>query len=184
MKFLSIVAITFLALSACKKQKIEDPVITPPNENEEEVITTFKIYLSDTNGVAFDTIVFRDIDGVGGNGPSSFDTILLSPSSFYNARLELLNESANPVDNITTEIEEEAHDHLFCFDPSINGALQVEITDMDNQGLPLGLLSRWAAGTVNSGTLNIRLKHQPGIKTGDCSLGETDVELTFQVKIQ
>lgn len=184
MKILSILAISILAISACKKQKIDDPVVTPPNENEEEVITTFKIYLSDTNGVSYDTLVFRDIDGVGGNAPSSFDTIQLAPSAVYLARLELLNESSNPVDNITLEIEEEANDHMFCFEPTINGALQVEIQDADSQGLPLGLQSKWTVGGINNGTLTIRLKHQPGIKTGDCSLGETDVELTFQVKIQ
>jgi len=73
-------------------------------------------------------------------------------------------------------------DHLFCFTPS--GA-NVSITRTDSDGVyELGLQSQWITGAASDGTTQIVLKHQPGIKDGSCSPGETDIELNFNTKIQ
>jgi hypothetical protein len=127
---------------------------------------------------------FVDVDGPGGNNPTVFDTIRLAANATYNASITLLNESAIPTQDITAEVEEEGVDHLFCFD--LSGGLNVSIlrTDADANNLPIGIHSRWSLGTASTGTATIRLRHQPGVKNGQCDPGETDIELNFHTVIQ
>lgn len=170
-----------LAFSGCKKD--DDPVQTPPEPNESELITTFTIVFTDMGGTQPTvTATFKDLDGDGGNAPSVFDTIYLAPSTTYAAEILLLNESINPADTISNEVQDEANDHLFCFYPT--GA-NVSISRTDSDGVyEIGLQSQWVTGTVSNGTTQIILKHQPGIKDGTCSPGETDIELNFVTIIQ
>lgn len=178
--FLGLLFLT-IVVSSCKK---DDPVPNPPAPvNEEELITTFKITFTDPNGVNPDvTAIFKDIDGPGGNEPSVFDTIRLKPNATYHASIQFLNEAASPAEDITSEIEEEAVDHLICFD--ISGA-NVTIVRTDSDGThEIGLASAWTTTSVSQGNIIISLKHQPGIKNGSCDLGDTDIELNFVTKIE
>ena len=169
---------------ACKKEK-KKTVTTPTNPNEEELITTFKIVFTDVNGVLPNVEAqFVDIDGPGGNNPSSFDTIRLAANATYNASITLLNESVSPAEDITVEVEEEGVDHLFCFDITNGLNLVVSKTDLDANNLPIGITSQWVSGNASAGTSTIRLKHQPGVKNGQCDVGETDIELDFHTIIQ
>ena len=181
--YLLIIAV-FIALVSCKKDK-QDDVTNPTNQNEEELITTFKIVFTDAAGIE-PTVeaMFVDLDGPGGNAPTTFDNINLIANTTYNVQITLLNESVSPVENISVEVEEEGVDHLFCFDltPSLN--LTVNLTDLDDNGLPIGLTTQWSTLGSSVGTTTIRLKHQPGIKTGQCDVGQTDIELDFQTIIQ
>lgn len=183
-KLTLILSVLCIALVACKKEK-KQQVETPSNPNEEEVITTFKVVLTDVNGV-LPTVEARfvDIDGPGGNAPTVFDTIRLAPNATYNASFTLLNESANPVQDITAEIQQEGVDHLFCFDISSGLVLAILRTDADANGVPIGLTSKWTVGNASTGTTTIRLRHQPGVKNGQCDPGETDIELSFHTIIQ
>lgn len=107
----SFILMMFLSVS-CKKT-------TPPNPNEEELITTFVLLLKDSAGVAPDiTAIYRDLDGDGGNNPSRWDTITMLPSTTYFAEIFCLDETKSPADSISHEIKEEAKEHLFCFLPS------------------------------------------------------------------
>jgi hypothetical protein len=167
-------------LSSCKK---EDPETPPVPTNEEELITTFKIIFTDPTGTnpTYEAI-FRDIDGAGGNQPTAFDTIRLKPNSTYNASIQFLNESVSPTDTITNEILQEAGDHLICY--NISGA-NVSIQRTDSDGIfEIGLLSTWTTTNTSTGNVIISLKHQPGIKNGNCDLGDTDIELNFVSKIE
>ncbi len=171
-----------IAISGCKKD--EDLVQVPaPDQNEAEVITTFTITLTDVGGVQPTvSATFKDLDGDGGDPPTVFDTIVLAPSTTYSAEILLLNESETPADTISNEVLAEDDEHLFCFTPS--GA-NVNITRTDTDGTyEVGLQSQWVTGTASDGTTNIVLKHQPGVKDGTCSPGETDIELDFVTKIQ
>jgi hypothetical protein len=60
----------------------------------------------------------------------------------------------------------------------------VAITDKDSKNLPVGLESTWTTGTSANGALQIILRHQPGVKNGTESPGNTDLDVTFQVKLQ
>jgi len=168
----------------CKKDKDSPKPNNPtPPANEEELITTVKITFVDTAGVEPTvTVFFRDPDGDGGNAPTQFDTIRLAANSVYNATLEVFDESKNPVENITTEIVQEADEHIFCFTPT-NVNLSIVRTDSDGT-YEIGLASQWTVGITSIGTTQVVLKHQPGVKDGTCAPGDTDVELNFVTEIQ
>lgn len=151
--------------------------------NEEEIITTIAVTFEDQSGI--DTPVtfrFFDGDGAGGNPPSVFDTIRLQQSSIYNAHILLLNETLTPPDTISNEVRNEGVDHLFCF--SYAGiSLDIQRTDSDGT-FEIGLESTWTTTTSGSGNVTITLRHQPGIKNGNCDLGDTDVEVSFPIVIE
>lgn len=179
-KIIAVMILAGISLTACKKEKkVEQP---PVPTNEEELITTFKITFSEENNPSsLITVVFRDLDGPGGNPPQTFDEIHLKTNTVYNAKIELLNESGAVAEDITHEIEEEARDHLFCFTPN---NLNVTIDRTDSDGVyGIGLKSMWSTGAASSGTIMISLKHQPGIKNGHCDVGDTDIELNFNTTI-
>ncbi|PKP51612.1 MAG: hypothetical protein CVT95_00510 [Bacteroidetes bacterium HGW-Bacteroidetes-12] len=177
----------FLAVTliiGCKKDK-DSPKPSPinPPVNEEELITTVKITFVDTAGVEPTvTVFFRDPDGDGGNAPTQFDTIRLAANTIYSATIELFDESKNPVENITQEIQDEADEHIFCFTPT-NVNLSIIRTDSDGT-YEIGLTSQWTTGTTSVGTTQVVLKHQPSVKDGTCGPGDTDVELNFVTEIQ
>lgn len=180
---LTLSALLILISAGCEKDK-NNNITNPPNPNEEELVTTFRITFTDAAGVQPQVVAqFVDPDGAGGNQPSSYDTIRLEPNTTYNATIELLNESVSPAENIAEEVEEEGVDHLFCFDLTAGLNTTITLTDQDDNGLPIGLLTQWATTTASTGVTTIRLRHQPGVKTGDCTPGETDIELHFVTEI-
>lgn len=172
-----------LAVVGCKKD--DDLVPLPdPIVNEQELITTMKLTLIDSSDASnVRTATFRDPDGDGGVSFDLFDTIRLEPAKTWYVSILLLNETASPIDTISNEVLEEAIDHLICFSPSGNSAT-VLITDVDGNSFPIGLQSKWKTTSSGLGTMQIELKHQPGIKNGTCGVGETDIDILFPVKIQ
>jgi hypothetical protein len=153
--------------------------------NEEELITTLRLTLRETGSATVKVFEFKDPDGTGGNPPTKFDPIILSPSKNYTCTIDVLNESVTPAVDITTEIIAESDDHQFYFEPAgVN--INVLNLDTDTNGLPLGVSSTWNTGAISNGTLKITLKHKPGAKaTGDLvSKGETDIEVNFTAQVQ
>jgi hypothetical protein len=177
--FLALALTAAGVLSSCKKDKVEEP-------NEEEVITTVQVELTDNSNGTKTTFKFDDADGPGGAAPV-VDTIKLGATKTYTATLTLLNKTANPVEDITEEVEEEANDHEIFIEPAAGS--NIVVTNRNLAGtlnLPLGITSTWAAGAAANGTLKITLKHKPGAKAaGDnVSKGETDIEVVFNTKVQ
>jgi hypothetical protein len=176
--FFSLMLLASFGFLGCKKDKA-DP-------NEEELITTVKVKLTDKSNGAVSNFEFRDLDGEGGAAPTKFDEIVLGRGKVYDCALEILNESVTPADNITAEILAEANDHQFYF-AATDGLVAVANLNNDGKGLPLGTTSVWtASGNAGSGTLTITLKHKPGVKAaGDAvTVGETDIALSFKLKVQ
>ncbi|WKZ59508.1 MAG: hypothetical protein QY309_16800 [Cyclobacteriaceae bacterium] len=161
----------------------------PEPANEEELITTLTLTLTPTGGDPI-TMTFKDLDGDGAGVPQYIystggDAAVLSASTTYTAEITLLNESVNPAENITEEIEEEADEHLFCFTVGGGANIDYSYADEDDNGLDVGLTTIWETGAASTGTITIVLRHQPGTKTGACpGSGETDIEVTFNVAIQ
>ena len=182
-KLVSIAATVATICIGCKKDK--DPVSTPPPVvNVSEVTTTMRLTFvdsSNTSNIKYAT--FRDPDGDGGVGYDIFDTIKLQPNKTWITTIILLNETVAPSDTISNEVLEEANDHLFCFSSTGAGALVLR-TDLDGNGLPIGLQSKWRTTAAGNGTMQIELKHQPGIKDGTCAPGATDLAVNFQVIVQ
>ena len=87
-----------------------------------------------------------------------------------------------PADTISNEVLAEGDEHLFCFDP-IDANISITRTDSDGT-FEIGLTSDWITGNYSNGLVTITLKHQPGVKDGTCSPGDTDVEIQFPIIIQ
>ncbi|MFT5677850.1 MAG: hypothetical protein ACI825_001160 [Planctomycetota bacterium] len=158
---------------------------TPEPVNEEEVITTLTVTLTPNSGGMPVTLQTRDLDGDGPN-PPVITSGNLTAGVMYNGTLVLLNETVNPPENITEEVEEEDEDHQFFY--TIGGGLDVttEYDNFDGEGNPLGTEFTLTAGTVSSGTLTFTLRHlptKPNTGLGDAG-GETDIAATFNVMVQ
>lgn len=174
--------LTTVLIVGCGKDD-DNPKPTQPPTSDNELITTVKLTFVDTNGIEPTVIVrFRDPDGDGGNPPVQFDTIKLKANTVYNATLELFNESTSPVTNVSGEVFAEADEHLFCYTPA---GVNLTIIRTDSDGVfELGLKTLWTTGNTSVGTTKVVLKHQPGVKDGTCSPGDTDVELDFVTVLQ
>src|SRR5687768_1552074 len=111
---LTVIAITALA-SSCKKPKIVDPPIV----EEPEVITTFRLILTDSATSVSKTYVFTDPDGDGGQpaffGPDknlqTDSVIRLKSKSVYSGEVVLLDETKSPATDISAEVREESSEH-------------------------------------------------------------------------
>ncbi|MBA2613077.1 MAG: hypothetical protein H0U95_13995 [Bacteroidetes bacterium] len=169
--------------SGCKKDKDLVPV-PQPVVNEPEVFTTMKLKFVDSSNVSnIKYATFRDPDADGGGGYDIFDTIKLAPNKTWITTILLLNEIASPIDTVSNEVLEEGVDHLFCFTPTGSSAT-VKRTDIDANGRQIGLQSKWRTSTLGNGTMQVELRHQPGVKDGTCSPGVTDISINFITKIQ
>lgn len=170
-----------LTLTGCAK---EEPIIP----NEEELITTVKITFTPSQGGDARVFQYQDLDGEGGNAPT-VTAEALQANTAYNMSVEFQNESTDPVDNITDEVQEEGVDHQLFY--SFTGGIGTLVyADQDDNGNPIGLQNTFTTGNASTGNMTLTLKHQPdknaaGVKNGDITNagGETDVEVTFYVEV-
>ncbi len=170
-----------ITMLACEK----DPVVP----NEEELITTLTYTLVPVGGG--DTVIFkfRDLDGDGGQVPT-ITTGAVTANTVYNASVELLNETENPVGNITDEVHDEAVDHQFFYSfHDVTASIVYKDTDANQH--PVGIVTELATGPAGTGHITITLRHQPdkfasGVSGGDITNagGETDIEVEFPFVIQ
>lgn len=176
-KLFAVVMLSGLVIAGCKKKDDDE-------DDEEENITTVKVTLTPVTAGSVQTYTWKDVDGPGGNAPV-IEQITLLPNIPYTCVLQFLDESKTPAEDITTEIAAEANDHQVYFQTT--GVL-VNVTNLNNDGsgLPLGITSLWSNTGVSNGNIKITLKHKPGQKAaGDpVTKGETDVEVTFPVRVQ
>jgi hypothetical protein len=178
-----LLALASMALTyGCKKD--DSTPQNPPDGNDSELITTVKLSFVDSAGLEpVRQFVFSDLDGDGGNPPGNFDTIRISAQKTYNVTVLLLDESKTPTDTISNEVLAEADDHMFFFFHA-GSIITSSYDDFDGNGLGIGLQSKWFTGNISSGTSRIVLKHQPGIKDGSFTPGETDVDIQFQSRVE
>ncbi|MCB0479376.1 MAG: type 1 periplasmic binding fold superfamily protein [Crocinitomicaceae bacterium] len=169
-------AIATIFFSSCKKAE------NPDDQNEEETITTVRLNFTDQSNQNTFTVEYSDPDGVGGNAPT-IGTINLDSGKVYTVSIEFWNEAETPAENITTEIQTESDEHIVCYEAMNNLMVAFNITDQDANSLPIGLASEWTVTTYDDGEVKISLKHQPGVKDGTCTPGDTDVEVTFPVVV-
>lgn len=176
---LAIIGLFSIAIiyAGCKDPEVPDVV------NEEELITTVLLTFENEMSGEVDTFAFRDLDGAGGNAPTEFDTLRLIAGTEYHVHVYLLNESVSPAEDITVEVEEEAVDHQMFYE--VDGAdITFTYEDTDANGLPIGLHMMAVSGVAGDGTVTVTLKHQPGIKDGNITTGEADVEITFVAEVE
>jgi hypothetical protein len=172
MKFLCFIGILILvtfALYSCKPKSSDNPG---------ELITTVKLTFSE--GGNSKTFEFKDLDGLGSGLDGIADTIRLDTAKTYQLTVGVLDESTTPIIVTSDEIRSEGIDHQFFY--TISNGLQLSQTydDVDAKGQPIGLSNIVMTRGSSSGTLNVNLKHQPGIKDGHQATGESDIDITFQ----
>lgn len=151
---------------------------------EEELITTVELTLSPTGGGDDVVVVFNDPDGDGLN--PSIGTLNLSSNTQYSGTIALRDDANN--EDITAEVAEEGVDHQLWYTPGGAAAnrLVVTITDMDENGLPLGLRFSVAVsdGADATASLNVVLSHYDDApKDGVTLSNESDIDVTFPVNI-
>jgi hypothetical protein len=181
-KFFIILSIILIGAASCDKK---DPVIP----EEPELITTLIYTLTPAGGGDSIVFSFSDPDGDGGDDPVIV-TNPLDSGVVYNGVILLLNESVDPVENISDEVEEEAEEHQFFF--MIDQAdMTVTYEDTDENGHPIGLQTLMSTGASSQGHMTIVLRHLPdknasGVADGDITNagGETDIEVTFPMLIK
>ncbi len=186
MKFrLIALLLAFSSLIACSEDEPETPVIP----NEEELITTLKWQLVSQDEQDTLNFLFRDLDGDGGSAPT-VEAMDLKANTSYSARVQLLNEIANPAEDITEEVSAEAEDHQFFYETTIGG-LAVTYGDTDLNGNPIGIISTVSTTDTSSGSLSITLLHLPdkfatGVSQGDISQagGESDISISFNFNVK
>jgi len=194
----SIFYLLFLLAAGLTVGCSDDEPMEMENEEEEEISRVTLTFTPD-NGEDAITADWFDADGEGSGAPT-IDNIALNEGVTYTLTLEFVNTLGATDEDITSEISEEANDHMIFFsftdgifsDPTGNGNVDsrndpINYNDQDANGLPLGLSTSWTAGghTDNPGAFTIILKHQPELKTAssDASVGGTDVDITFPLTI-
>src|SRR5690606_14714762 len=164
-----------LLAGACKKTDTPQP-------DEQELITTARLSL--TSGGVTQTFTYRVENGFNSSTPGTviIDTIRVAPNTVYDMSIDMLNEKASPVDNITEEIVEEQDEHLFLYvsTPAAGaGSLAFSNGSKDANGAPFNRTGTITSGAAGSGTLVLSLIHAPTDKNGattDACGGETDVQ--------
>lgn len=174
-----------MLFTSCVKDHPEDPIIP----NEEEVITMLTLTLTPIGEGEVVVMSFQDQDGDGGAAPIVRGGTLVTDAT-YRGVLELFNELETPAGDITTEIKEEAAEHQFFFESTLEG-VEVSYDDVDSNGNPIGLATTVMTGDPAAGSITIVLRHEPnklaaGVSDGNLSNagGETDIEVIFDVVVQ
>lgn len=143
-----ILAALLLSVSGCKKDKKaqpEDPAVPPPTVNEQEVVTTLRIYLWDSiTGVAVtgSPFSFKDPDGEGGQ-PGVFlnneaDTLItLDANTSYSTRVVILDETKTPADSISNEVEgDESYEHMVFYNGDPLNSTNIKGNQVLQSGYP------------------------------------------------
>lgn len=175
---------TSIFFMACSSDDDTIPKIINP----EEVITTMELTLVPENGGATLTLNYQDLDGSGPNEPT-IESDILTKNTAYQGSIVLLNETVDPAENITLEVEEEDVDHQFFF--SNTADLTVTYADEDANGNPVGIEFTLETSATTSGSLTITLRHEPnktaeGVNNGNIENagGETDISVTFPITVE
>jgi len=160
---------------------------TPTIVNEEEVITTLIAVFTPSAGGGAVTFQSQDLDGDGPNAPVVTASGDLAANATYNVAVRMLNETVNPPENITQEVEAEADEHQVFFLPGTGLNMTLVYSNFDSEGNPLGTQMEATTGDAGSGNLLVVLRHEPK-KPNDGTLadagGETDISVSFPVTIQ
>ena len=172
-----------LFASSCKDDEIPDVPVQP------ELITTLTYTLTPEGGGDAVVLSFQDLDDDGPIVPV-IQNGTLQNNVTYNGELTFLNESIDPIENITEEVEAEDEEHQVFFAPN-NDFLAVVYDDIDSENNPVGLSSKLTTSQTGTTDLTITLRHEPNkagenVSAGDITNagGETDIEVTFNVEIE
>ncbi|HEY0262151.1 MAG TPA: hypothetical protein VGB95_03935 [Chitinophagales bacterium] len=172
-----------LSTSSCNK-----PEATTSPAPGNEFLTTTMLIVTDTANPSFhDTAVWSKINPEDTSPPDTSRAFLtLQANHTYSVYVLILDSTQTPAANISDEIWERRNYHLLCFTAWDGLNIGVQRTDYDtnNPPLPVGLNNNFITGATSSGRLEVQLRHQPNVKTGDCAPGSTDLDVFFNITVQ
>ena len=178
-KFLTISIFAIALFASCSDDDVPETVLP------QEVITTLRLTLEPEGGGTDIVLEYRDLDADGPNPAVVIVSGNLAAGTSYNGTILLLNETVNPPENVTEEVDEEALEHQFFY--TLGGDLNVttEYENFDTDGNPLGTELMLSTGEASSGTLTVTLRHEPNKPNSGLADagGETDIEVTFDVAV-
>ncbi|MCS7189638.1 MAG: hypothetical protein NZ933_07535 [Bacteroidia bacterium] len=164
---------------ACKREKRDGH-----SDMGHAGVTTIEVYLVEGR----DTIKgrYKDPDGPGGRLPS-VDTLKPSPDRTYNYFVRVLNESGNPISDLTGIIfEQQKNTHRLFLLPNPETLATIEPTDSDDLGRPVGGKGTWrqSTATLHQGSVRLILRHylNPNDKNYGLERGSTDLDVSLPVK--
>jgi hypothetical protein len=192
MKFSFVFALAVLVLAGCKKKDDEEPAPPAPPVVHDEVFTTVRLNLTNTEpiGGVYEqfTFTYRDLDGPGGQPPVVEMEPL--PVGAYSVSITLYNESVSPAVNLTQQVQANATSRQFFFATEGVLALSVFDRDLDANGLPFGMNLYVSAMMASEGTFKVTLVNDPdknaeGVAQGDITNagGQIAFEVEFPMEI-
>lgn len=174
----------------------DEPDPGGPGEGlEQEVISLVTLTFQAEGEADSVEVTWDDADGPGGDDPV-IDNITVAPNTTYTLSIKLTNTLAEPEEDITEEVMEEAEDHLLIFTSDDEDLVSVEyadtestyVEDQEGEDYPVGLESTVTTGEAGETKLTVQLLHLPGLKTGDeaenLENGEDDINIEFTVLIE
>jgi hypothetical protein len=173
------------------------------HDHETEVITTIELTFTPDGGAEPIVAKFQDLDGDGGESGTS-DPIDLLAGSTYTLTIRFLNESDEPVEDITEEVEAEAEEHMIFFGgdaPVMHAYADTEADYGDNavdEDLPVGLANTITTDAAGTGSFRVMLRHLPELngepqKTADLAQafadgetlpGDVDADVSFELTVE
>lgn len=173
----------------------------PEEENEVEIFTDIELIFTAEDGTHQVRALAEDpTGGLAVNSSFTVEPFALKTNTTYVLTFELLNRLVDPVEDVQDEILDEADEHQMFFEftenafanPQGRGNIQnrdaaVNYLDFDQNGLPLGLRTRWTTGgPLEAGNFRVWLAHQPGVKTATSNVndGDVDFDITFVMSIR
>ncbi len=185
---LFLLALCLVTFSSCDDD-------APEEFNDEEFINKIELIFSPVDG---NPVVVTAIDA-DGEGPGDLvysDSIRLLPNTSYELFVSFENSISG--EDITEEVEEEGEEHMLFYaftldlfsSPLGNGNIDnradpLNYIDEDASGIEIGLITSWITGEAGSGSFELVLKHQPGVKTATSGAqdGETDISVSWGIVI-
>lgn len=127
----------------------------------EELITTVELVFTPVGGGAQQIFTANDPDGDGGEAPT-IDTVSVIAGTF-DVSVSFENRLEDPPEDITAEIRDESDQHQIFFTNATGGGLWAPhaYSDMDANGLPIGLTNRITVDGTESGSFTVTLRHLP-----------------------
>jgi hypothetical protein len=205
MRPLHLLALTTL-LAACADVEGDDDHGND-HDHDHGVVTTVTLTATPAGGGAPVVASWADPEG---DGSPVIEPLVLTQGTDYELSITFLNELEDPTEDVTVEVREEGTSHqVFVTGDAVEGPatgdnpdaiVAHDPTDVDDNGLPLGLEGTLDAIAAGDGTLTVTLRHLPPqggspTKTADLAErvaeggfasipGETDASVDFDLTVE
>jgi hypothetical protein len=154
---------------------------------EQELISRVTLTFTPEGGGTPVTAYIDDPDGAGPLPPTTqVGALGFAAGTNYSGSVLFENRLETPPENITEEVEAEADEHR-VFYTVVGAGLDIDITDQDGLGRPLGVtFSATSSPTPANGSLRVVLCHygdSPKPSAASSCTVDTDIDVTFTYSV-